>query len=99
MTFDEEHENCEAPWYCKECERKVCPRCEPSPAEFELCAECDWVSDDTPPRSGVPVACTGREDRAHGVAPHFCIGDPGHAGAHWCLLGHVWSDANEEEAS
>jgi hypothetical protein len=36
------HENCEAPWECQECGRDVCPRCDPSPAEFRFCVECDW---------------------------------------------------------
>lgn len=48
MTFEEWHRNCEAAWTCRECERQVCPRCEPSPGEFERCAECDWFyTDDT----------------------------------------------------
>ena len=42
--------------------------------------------------------CPGAEERAHGAAAHFCVGEPGHAGAHWCLLGHVWTDAHEEES-
>lgn len=47
MTYDERHHlNCEAPWVCTRCEERVCPRCEPSPGEFELCAECDWFSND-----------------------------------------------------
>ena len=40
--FAAEHANCEAPWECAECGRPVCPRCDPSPAEFIRCAECDW---------------------------------------------------------
>lgn len=43
MTYrEQDHEHCEAPWECMECGRRVCPRCDPSPAEFKLCAECDW---------------------------------------------------------
>jgi hypothetical protein len=38
--FDRQHSHCEAPWECHECGRRVCPRCEPSPAEFRFCAEC-----------------------------------------------------------
>jgi hypothetical protein len=34
------HENCDAPWYCERCELPVCPRCEVSPGEFELCRDC-----------------------------------------------------------
>ena len=39
----DEHANCEAPWLCMKCDRPVCPRCEPSPAEPCFCAECDWL--------------------------------------------------------
>jgi hypothetical protein len=49
MSGEEWHRNCEASWTCQgPCGREVCPRCEPSPGEFELCAECDWFSKDTP---------------------------------------------------
>lgn len=37
------HENCEPPWYCQRCGFEVCPRCEVSPGEPELCALC-WQS-------------------------------------------------------
>lgn len=32
---------------------------------------------------------------------HCCVGDAGHGGSHWCLLGHTWtdSDSNPEEAA
>jgi hypothetical protein len=43
-----EHENCEAGWPCLGCGRTVCPRCEPSPNEFELCADCWWIADPDP---------------------------------------------------
>ena len=43
--FDLAHVNCEAPWTCMACGRRVCPRCEPSPNEPELCAECWWIDD------------------------------------------------------
>jgi hypothetical protein len=39
------HDNCDTPWYCQGCEQPVCPRCEPSPAEYTLCAECWWTED------------------------------------------------------
>ena len=49
MTYDERHHlHCEAPWICGGCGERVCPRCEPSPGEFERCAECDWLADDVP---------------------------------------------------
>lgn len=38
------HENCDAPWMCEDCDRPVCPRCEPSPGEFKRCADCDWLN-------------------------------------------------------
>lgn len=41
-VWQERHGDCEAPWYCEKCERPQCPRCHPSPAEFRLCADCDW---------------------------------------------------------
>lgn len=44
--FERWHLNCEAPWYCERCERPVCPRCDPSPGEFELCPECYWTTDE-----------------------------------------------------
>jgi hypothetical protein len=28
---------------------------------------------------------------------HHCIGEHGHSGPHWCLLGHVWTADEEEE--
>ncbi len=40
--FAANHTDCEPPWRCLGCESLVCPRCEPSPAEEELCAECYW---------------------------------------------------------
>lgn len=43
--FHAEHRNCDAPWRCGGCELLVCPRCEPSPAEEELCATCWWTQD------------------------------------------------------
>lgn len=46
------------------------------------------------------VNCTGREDANGHVG--VCVGEQGHAGPHWCLLGHVWTDTEyvaEEEAS
>jgi hypothetical protein len=46
--FARAHANCDAPWICETCERQVCPRCEPSPGEFENCVECDWFADDDP---------------------------------------------------
>lgn len=42
--FAAAHRNCEAPWVCYSCGRKVCPRCDPSPGEFIKCAECDWFT-------------------------------------------------------
>lgn len=49
MTYDErDHRDCDAPWTCGGCQERVCPRCEPSPGEYELCAECDWFGDDDP---------------------------------------------------
>lgn len=39
------HENCEPAWECKGCGRAVCPRCEVSPGEPDLCPEC-WEQDD-----------------------------------------------------
>ena len=38
--FDRLHIDCEAPWRCMECDRPVCPRCDPSPKEPCFCAEC-----------------------------------------------------------
>ena len=43
--FAHEHANCDAAWTCRGCERDVCPRCEPSPGEQDLCAECWWTED------------------------------------------------------
>lgn len=46
---DDEHANCPAGYICRvtNCERDVCPRCEPSPLEAdEICADCAWNGDD-----------------------------------------------------
>lgn len=46
VTYREHHhEVCDAPWECKGCGEDVCPRCHPSPAEFDLCADCYWIED------------------------------------------------------
>ena len=50
----DEHANCEAGWECMGCGHLVCPRCEPSPAEQELCQDCWWHDDPgTPGLDGV----------------------------------------------
>jgi hypothetical protein len=43
--------------------------------------------------------CGARQEQAHGPNAHSCVGDPGHAGPHWCLLGHTWTDANTEDSA
>jgi hypothetical protein len=45
---DDPHYHCEPPWECLGCGRDVCPRCEPSPAEEELCADCYWIAGPNP---------------------------------------------------
>jgi hypothetical protein len=30
---------------------------------------------------------------------HHCVGDRGHVGDHWCLLGHVWESEPKKESS
>lgn len=45
-VWAEAHRDCDAPWYCERCEKPVCPRCDPSPGEFNLCADCDWLGGD-----------------------------------------------------
>lgn len=48
-TYDpRDHTACDTPWTCAQCQEPVCPRCDPSPAEYRLCAECEWFSDDDP---------------------------------------------------
>lgn len=46
VLWEKVHADCDAPWYCVRCDRPVCPRCEPSPGEQELCPECWWLNDD-----------------------------------------------------
>ncbi len=49
--FHAAHTHCEAPWRCVGCERLVCPRHEPSPAEEVTCAECFWREDPEGPEA------------------------------------------------
>jgi len=43
--------------------------------------------------------CLAYNPHGHGQGGHYCIGELGHEGRHWCLLGHIWFDDDEEEDS
>lgn len=36
-------------------------------------------------------------DQHHPTHEHTCVGTSGHYGAHWCQLGHTWTDGPKEE--
>ena len=81
---------------CPECSRDLQPEhlCEHDIQDTgPLCRDC---CDRLHSHDGRAEACNAHQESAHGHAHHYCVGDQGHVGRHWCLLGHVWTDAHEE---